>query len=292
MSATNEQVITAYLEWEESQDGVITNMQAFQAGAAYAATLRQAARVDEGMVQRALSAWKETLRGVHPSAQYDAHFIPAMRAALEAALSVQPAGVPENCRQRLLKEGKPYSRSSCDACGKWAPRWKECDGALAAQPAERRGEAKPVAWWTPRIVSFNGVRTNAPKDVQEQVEGTVAWHAEVIGDSPAVTDRYGVTHRPMPLYLHPAAPVGVPDRMVAIGRVEMARTKQHCVLSVPVCSNAILYTRRESVPSLAAPSSSQGDRRTNYVSGSVDSTGRFQPTQQDDTSAPQGVDRG
>jgi hypothetical protein len=39
----------------------------------------------------------------------------------------------------------------------------------------------------------------------------------------------------------------------------------------------------------AAPSAPQADRRTNYVSGSVDGSGKFQPTQQD-PSAPQGVE--
>lgn len=43
-------------------------------------------------------------------------------------------GVPENCRQRLMRDGKPYARSSCFACGSLAPRWKACDKALGAHP--------------------------------------------------------------------------------------------------------------------------------------------------------------
>lgn len=37
---------------------------------------------------------------------------------------------PNNCRQRLAAEGKPYPRSSCDACGSLAPKWRECDAAI------------------------------------------------------------------------------------------------------------------------------------------------------------------
>jgi len=37
---------------------------------------------------------------------------------------------PENCRQRLLREGKPYPRSSCGACGQFSPLHKECDVLL------------------------------------------------------------------------------------------------------------------------------------------------------------------
>jgi len=39
---------------------------------------------------------------------------------------------PENCRQRLAAEGKPYPKSSCAACGQFSPKWRECDAALAA----------------------------------------------------------------------------------------------------------------------------------------------------------------
>jgi hypothetical protein len=101
------------------------------------------------------------------------------------------------------------------------------EAALSAQPAERQGEA----------VGY--IDADAAKDLRAGRQDMVR-----------VTRTKGP--RDVPLYTHPAAPVGVPDGMVAIGRVEMARTKQHCVLSVPVCSNAILYTRRESVPSIPA----------------------------------------
>ena len=36
------------------------------------------------------------------------------------------------CRQQLAAEGKPYPRSSCEACGQFSPRWRECDARIAA----------------------------------------------------------------------------------------------------------------------------------------------------------------
>lgn len=35
---------------------------------------------------------------------------------------------PENCRRRLIKEGKPYPRSSCNACGKAIGNPVKCIG--------------------------------------------------------------------------------------------------------------------------------------------------------------------
>lgn len=68
------------------------------------------------------------------------------RAMLAAAPNCAPAegggGVvtltlpPENCRERLRAEGKPYPRSSCQACGKFAPKWKECEPIMAAIAAK------------------------------------------------------------------------------------------------------------------------------------------------------------
>lgn len=45
------------------------------------------------------------------------------------------AVVPENCRQQLMAEGKAFPRSSCAACGRFAPKWRECDAALEANAA-------------------------------------------------------------------------------------------------------------------------------------------------------------
>jgi hypothetical protein len=54
----------------------------------------------------------------------------------------QTSTPPEGCRQRLAAEGKPYPRSSCAVCGKFSPRWKECDAALARRPAPSLDEAR------------------------------------------------------------------------------------------------------------------------------------------------------
>jgi hypothetical protein len=48
---------------------------------------------------------------------------------------------PSTCRERLRAEGKMYPRSSCEACGKWAPKWKECSAALKdSAPRAEGGE--------------------------------------------------------------------------------------------------------------------------------------------------------
>jgi hypothetical protein len=43
---------------------------------------------------------------------------------------------PSNCRQRLAAEGKPYPRSSCDICGQFSPKWRECNGLIDASKPE------------------------------------------------------------------------------------------------------------------------------------------------------------
>ena len=69
------------------------------------------------------------------------HVEPLMAVAqhqrIVSALSAQQSapelvGVPVECRQRLAKEGKPYPKSSCAACGQFSPKWKECDALLAS----------------------------------------------------------------------------------------------------------------------------------------------------------------
>jgi len=47
----------------------------------------------------------------------------------------QPAPVavvmpPEQCRQRIAYEGKPYPRSSCAVCGQFSPKSRECDALI------------------------------------------------------------------------------------------------------------------------------------------------------------------
>jgi hypothetical protein len=38
---------------------------------------------------------------------------------------------PANCRQRLQRNGMPYPKSGCDACGNMSPKRRQCDAALA-----------------------------------------------------------------------------------------------------------------------------------------------------------------
>jgi len=45
---------------------------------------------------------------------------------------------PQKCRQRLAADGKPYPRSSCEVCGQFSPKWRECDGLLAAMGKEAK----------------------------------------------------------------------------------------------------------------------------------------------------------
>ena len=35
--------------------------------------------------------------------------------------------VPQNCRQRLMQQGKAYPKSGCAACGEFSPMGKYCD---------------------------------------------------------------------------------------------------------------------------------------------------------------------
>jgi hypothetical protein len=75
------------------------------------------------------------------------------------------------------------------------PAAKAIDIALALVAAQ-----KPVAWWSPRLISFkNVIKTSCPTELQDEYEGTVAFSPELIGDAPAVTDKHGVTHYPRPL---------------------------------------------------------------------------------------------
>lgn len=59
---------------------------------------------------------------------------------------------PLNCTQRLLHEGKPYPKSSCEACGSLSPMWRQCEAAMkvtanpSATPAESLVERVCNAW--------------------------------------------------------------------------------------------------------------------------------------------------
>ena len=69
------------------------------------------------------------------------------------------------------------------------------------QSAPDDGKGQPVAWMIPRrITTKNAVRHNVPPEW----EGMVGWEASLIGDANPVTDKDGVTHKPYPLFAHPA----------------------------------------------------------------------------------------
>lgn len=71
--------------------------------------------------------------GVLDQSQYvEQGMKPLYAAPLSPDHSGGGAGVvlPSNCRQRLASEGKPYPRSYCGACGKFSPKWLECDAAI------------------------------------------------------------------------------------------------------------------------------------------------------------------
>ena len=115
---------------------------------AYAATLRQAARVDEGMVARGL-------RGAEDASDARLPRYKVVRAILEAALS--------------------------------------------AQPAERQGE----------VVAWMGMQRNRLSC------GPLGWTEADVRRCPTFDADTDVV---VPLYFHPAAPVGVPDVKAMVDR--------------------------------------------------------------------------
>lgn len=63
---------------------------------------------------------------------------------------------------------------------------------------------RPDAWLVPEILDVKGAkRTSLRPDQVEEVHGTVAWGAEIFCDSQGigVTDKFGVTHYPKPLFV-------------------------------------------------------------------------------------------
>ena len=50
---------------------------------------------------------------------------------------------PPNCSQRLQREGKPYPKSDCEACGTMSPMWRQCDVALALEAVNSKPTPNP-----------------------------------------------------------------------------------------------------------------------------------------------------
>jgi hypothetical protein len=193
----------------------------------YAATLRQAARVDEGMACRLYNSG------------YAAGHHHTVEGGFVDVLPVDFDSYHADEVREILSEV-----------------------ALSAQPAERQGDAVAKV----RHFEYRGIARNG-----------FSQEAEMLYGAPIVPD--GTL-----LYLHPAAPMGVPERWLetiadAAGSLDKRGDRQ--------MAWRLMWLHGQMLA--AAPSAPQADRRTNYVSGSVDGSGKFQPTQQD-PSAPQGVD--
>lgn len=78
---------------------------------------------------------------------------------------------------------------------RWLAQLQVISDAVAAQ------SKTPAAWYRPHIVTFDGVvRTDCPKDLQAELEGTVAWEVGTFSDGIRVTDKHGVTHHSQPLF--------------------------------------------------------------------------------------------
>jgi hypothetical protein len=58
-----------------------------------------------------------------------------------------------------------------------------------------------AAYLIPQLLTFkNATSTSCPIEYQDMIEGTVGWSPSMIGDAPSVTDKFGITHSPIPLY--------------------------------------------------------------------------------------------
>lgn len=143
-----------------------------------------AARVDEAMVERAVAAYRRTTHAM-PQTQHD-----RMRAALEAALSAQPAPLPSHIPPHAVKIGDDTYA------------WQE-----SAQPAERQGVA---------VAPKHGDRHDGCAGFWcDVVEAEYKKLGRIVQDESNVEryvriglmcDKCGVERQ-----AHPAAPVGVPD---------------------------------------------------------------------------------
>lgn len=87
------------------------------------------------------------------------------------------------------------------------------EGWNAAMDEGKAPQQEPVAWLVPTLQTFKGAErvhfTRAPgctmtdAELIDHMEGRVVWIAKTFSDSPGVTDRFGVEHKPKPLYTAP-----------------------------------------------------------------------------------------
>jgi hypothetical protein len=244
--------------------------QGFRWGVYSAATLRQAARGPQFASADELAHWLESLHECDSNGSVGSRKWEAAQVAARAVrgMGSQAARVDEDVRDRVAKAiADVIGHGMREKC--YAHADAALEAALSAQPAERQGEA--VACIDARhlqLLRKDWRQGNCLKHPDDAKSGDVK------------------------LYLHPAAPVGVPDgwKLVPVEPTEEMLEAAATHDTSPRDAKTDQWNRDTwSFMVEAAPSAPQADRRTNYVSGSVDGSGKFQPTQQD-PSAPQGVE--
>ena len=121
------------------------------------------------------------------------------------ALSAAPATPP--AEQTFIT---PETGNSASAKG--AAITSESGTPPAEQQAQQEAQ-EPVAWLVPTLQTFKGAErvhfTRAPgctmtdAELIDHMEGRVVWIAKTFSDSPGITDKFGVEHKPKPLYTAP-----------------------------------------------------------------------------------------
>jgi len=117
--------------------------------------------------------------------------------------------------------------------------WQAAMAQAASKAAPQQEAQEPVAWLVPTLQTFKGAErvhfTRAPgcamtdAELIDHMEGRVVWIAKTFSDSPGVTDKFGVEHKPKPLYTTPqsAAPQAAPAVLSERDAFESAWAKLH-----------------------------------------------------------------
>jgi hypothetical protein len=101
--------------------------------------------------------------------------------ALELAQRIAEFEPPTNCRQRLQRNGMPYPKSGCDACGSMSPKWRQCDAALdrligaEARPA---GLVERVAGQIGMLAGFDNWMPEARAAIREVAAAALQMHPD------------------------------------------------------------------------------------------------------------------
>ncbi len=99
-------------------------------------------------------------------------------------------------------ESNKFDKHTASRFTHWCHTWLRSHGyEVIAAMSNPFPDGKPLAYYTPHLVTFKGVtRTSCPEHLQPELEGTVAWGPTLLGDGDTVTDKNGVTHKPIPLF--------------------------------------------------------------------------------------------